>query len=217
MIKKIFRIFILLLITSPLTHANEELILNSDKAFSPTFLNRFSFLAGVNPSIRKASDITNFSFSYGKKIDDYWFDSNILVTNALFSKITTNNTNATGLGSDQINSTKSNLISVGAGYGRESHYIQSLLPFTDLYEMMAANLTYNIYNETASEKTFSGLGMLAKFSLYKKVSDYMSLGTQFSYNLSALKRASDSESETSSNRSLTLSYLTVGFELNFYL
>ena len=215
--QQFLKFLFLLLIVSTNAFAIEEFSVNSDSSFNPTYKNKFSFLVGINPSVQKASDIENFTFSYGKKNEDYWIDTNIILTNGVFSKITTNNESATGVLGPDVNNTKSSLITIGAGIGRESRYIQSLLPFKDLYELMAADLTYNILNEKVSAKTFKGFGMLAKFSLYKKFSDYVSLGTQFTYNLSAVKRSSDNENEGSSARSLTLSYLTIGFDLSFFL
>lgn len=197
--------------------AVEELVLKSETAYNPTFHNRFSFMAGVNPSVQKASDVTNFNFSYGKKWDDYWLDTNALITNGVFNKITTNNSAATGLTNDQLVDTKSTMTTFGIGIGRETRYGQTLLPFHDIYEFMAANLTYNIFKENTSGKSFTGPGMIAKFSLYKRFSDYFSVGTQLTYNLAVVKRSSENESESSSNRSLTMSYVTVGFDLSFYL
>lgn len=214
---KYFKILFLLSLVSTQAHAVEEFLLHSEAAFNPSYQNRFSFMVGVNPSLQKASDITNFTFSYGKKLESYWLDTSFLITNGLFNKITTNNPTATGLTNDQLVGTKSSMTTIGVGIGRESHYAQSLLPFNDIYELMAADLTYNIYKESTSGKSFTGPGMIAKFSLYKKFSDYFSAGTQFTYNLAVVKRSSDDNTENSSVRSLTMSYLTVGFDLSFYL
>ena len=198
-------------------YAREELVLNSESTYNPTYQNRFSFILGVNPSIKTASDVTNFTFSYGKKFDDFWLDTNLLLTKGAFNKLTTNNQSATGLTSDQLYGTKSNLVTVGVGFGRESRYAQTLLPFSNIFELMAANITYNIYKESTSTKSFSGPGMIAKFSVYKRFSDYCSFGPQFTYSLAVVKRSADFDGEVSSARSLNMSNLTVGFDLSFYL
>lgn len=197
--------------------AREELVINSEDAFIPTHHNRFSFMLGINPSMQKASDVTNFTFSYAKKMDDYWLDTNLLYTSGLFDKLSTNNPAATTLSSDLLTDTKSTHISVGVGIGRETSYTQSLVPLADIYELMAANLTYNSFKEPTSSKSFTGPGMIAKFLVYKKFSNYFTAGTQFTYNLAVVKRGQDFETESSSARSLTISYLTIGFDLSFYL
>lgn len=202
---------------SPSQVQGEELVINSEAAFIPSYHNRFSFMLGLNPNIQKAADVTNFTFSFAKKMEDYWLDTNLFYTSGLFSKLTTNNPSATTLSDEQLADTKSTHLSIGVGIGRETRYSQTLLPISEIYEVMAANLTYNIFKEPTSTKSFTGPGMMAKFSVYKKFSDYVSFGTQFTYNLAVVKRAQDFDTESSSASSLTLSYLTIGFDLSFYL
>lgn len=195
----------------------EELILNEDVKFTPSFSNRYSFVAGLNPSMTNAADIINFNFSYAKKMENYWFDASFAMTNGAFNKMTTNNLAATASADADLYGSKSSLISFGLGVARESNYSQSLLPFDGMYEVISADLTYNLYKEKVSSKSFSGPGMMAKFSLFKKFSDYVSMGPQLLYNLAVVKRAQDVDTETSSARSLTMSYVTIGFDLSFYL
>lgn len=202
---------------APSRALGEELVINSEAAFIPSYHNRFTFMLGLNPNVQKAADVTNFTFSFAKKMEDYWLDTNLFYTSGLFSKLTTNNPSATTLSDEQLADTKSTHLSIGVGIGRETRYTQTLLPISEIYELMAANLTYNIFKEPTSTKSFTGPGMLAKFSVYKKFSDYVSAGTQFTYNLAVVKRAQDFDTESSSASSLTLSYLTIGFDLSFYL
>lgn len=215
--KTISLLLLVTLTTSASLWAAEEFVLRSEETFNPTYQNRFSLMMGVNPSLQKAADISNFNFSYAKKLESYWLDTNVHYTRGLFGKLTKNNATATGLSDAQLADTTSTLLTLGVGVAHETRYAQTLLPFTDIYELMAANLTYNVFNEPTSSKSFTGPGILAKFSVYKRFSDYFSAGTQFTYNLAVVKRAQDVETETSSVRSLTLSYLTVGFDLSFYL
>ena len=58
----------------------QELVINQDSTFNPTHENRFSFMLGINPSMTKAQDMTNFTFSYAKKMENYWLDSNLMMT-----------------------------------------------------------------------------------------------------------------------------------------
>lgn len=207
----------LVVCSSSVFAANGELILNSDTTFNPSHTNRFSFMLGVNSSLTKSSDMSNFTFSYGKKLESFWADANVMMTKGLFSKFSANNQKATGATDDQLAEQKNSLTTIGLGIGRETRYAQTLLPFEDIYELMAANLTYNMYKEDFSGKSFSGPGILAKFSVYKKFNDYFSAGAHFNYNLAVVKRSQENDTETSSDRSLTLGFLTVGLDLSFYL
>lgn len=199
-------------------HANEEFILRNEREFKPTFTNRFTFGLGLNPSIQKATDVRNFAFNYGtKKNDYYWLDFSLIGGQGLFKKITSNNPIATGLSTFELDETTSKYTTFGIGLAFETNYSQTLVPFADIYETITADLTYTILKEPTADKSFSGPGILAKFLVYKRFSDYFSAGTQFTYNLAVVKRSQDFDTESSSARSLTLSYLTIGFDLIFYL
>ena len=212
------KVMLPLLLTALISSASaSELVLNSESTFNPTHHNRFSFLLGVNPSLTKSGDMSNFTFSYARKMENYWIDSNFSMTKGLFSKFSANNASATGATADQLIDQQNTLTTIGIGIGRETRYAQTLLPFDEIYELMAANLTYNSYKEDFSGKSFSGPGLLAKFSVYKKFGEYFSAGAHFNYNLAVVKRAQDNETETNSQRSLTLGFLTMGIDLSFYL
>lgn len=206
------------IVVSSHSHAAEnELVINQESTFNPTHDNRFSLMLGLNPSLVKSQDMTNFTFSYGKKLDNYWVDANASLSNGLFRKFSANNPAATGASATQLENQKNSLTTLGIGIGRETRYAQTLLPFNDIYELMAANLTYNIYKEDFSGKSFSGPGILAKFSVYKRFNNYFSAGAHFNYNLAVVKRSQENDTENSSARSLTLGFLTVGVDLSFYL
>lgn len=194
-----------------------ELVINTDSAFNPSHNNRFSFMLGFNPSLTRAADLSNFAFSYGKQFDRWWLDTNVLMTKGLFGEFSANNISATNATDSQLANQENSLTTIGVGIARETRYAQTLIPFEDIYELMAANLTYNMYQEDYSGKSYAGPGILAKFSVYKKFSDFISAGTHFNYNLSVVEREQLNDSETTSKRSLTLGFLTVGFDISFYL
>lgn len=212
--KSLVLIFLLLSFNS---YAYEQLVINKETEFESLHDNRFTLMLGVNPSLTKSSNITNFSFSYGKKFDDFWLDTNLLVTNGIFRELSANNPTATGATDLQLEDQKNSLMTIGIGVGRETRYAQTLLPFEDMYEYMAANLTYNSYKEDFSGESFTGPGLLAKFALYKRFNDYFSAGGHFNYNLAVVRRGELATGETSSARSLTLGFLTIGLDLSFYL
>lgn len=207
----------LILMSSGAFAANPDLVINQDSTFNPTHENRFSFMLGLNPSVGKATDMTNFTFSYGKKLDNFWIDANASISKGLFRKFSANNAAATGATDVQLEDQENGLTTIGAGIARETRYAQTLLPFDDIYELMAANLTYNIYKEDFSGKSFNGPGVLAKFSVYKRFNNYFSAGAHFNYNLAVVKRSQEIDTENSSARSLTIGFLTVGLDLSFYL
>ncbi len=179
--------------------------------------NRLTVMYGMNPSFKNSTDVNNIAVSYSEKKNDYWWDSNIVFTKGQFGKLAANNASATGTSNGDLAEQSNTHTSFGFGLGRETRYAQTLLPFENIYEMMTANLTYNFYKEDFSKKTFTGPGILAKVSVYKMLNEYFSVGTHLNYSLSVVKRAQEYEDETSSARSLTMSFVTVGFDISLFL
>lgn len=212
------RLFLaLIILNSQSVFGYQQDILNNMNPIEFKHENRFSLMYGVAPSLRSATEVGNFTISYSKKSENFWWDANLLIANGLFSRFGKNNPAATGLTDTQLADQRNGHTTVGIGVGRETRYAQTLLPFSDIYEMMSANITYNIYKENLSGKSFSGPGILAKMTMYKMINEYFSVGTHFNYNLSVVKKAQDFDTETSSARSLTLGYLTVGFDVSLFL
>lgn len=197
--------------------ANDETIINNLNPFESTRENRFGFMMGIYPSLKSSTDMTNYTFSYAKKLENFWIDSNLHITNGFARRLSANNPAATGLTDTMLADQKNTLTTFGIGIARETQYAQTLIPLNNLYELMAANLTYSIYKESLSGKNFSGPGLLAKFSLYKMFSEFYGAGLHFNYNLAVVKRSQENENETSSARTLTMGFLTVGFDLSIYL
>jgi hypothetical protein len=217
---KMLNIFLLSILTiiglvSPSAFST-ELILNTESKYNPTYENRLSFMLGINPTVTKASELSNFSFSYAKKLESFWIDSNLLFTKGIFSEFSANNSLATGASDSQITQQQNSLVTVGVGIARETRYAQTLVSIDEIYEYMAANLTYNSYSEGYSGKTFTGPGLLAKFAVYKKFTEAFSAGAHFNYNLAVVERP-EVNTESRSSRSLTLGFLTIGLDLSFFL
>jgi len=210
-------IYLSFLLLSTKTFAVQYDVLNNINPIEFKHENRISLMYGMNPSFKKATELTNFALSYSEKKQEFWWDSNLLITNGLFNRVALNNASATGVSETQLAEQSNRLVSVGFGLGRETRYTQTLLPFENLFEMMSANLTYNFYNEGLSNKSFTGPGILAKVSVYKMLNEYFSVGTHLNYSLSVVKRAQEIENETSSARSLTMSFVTFGFDLSLFL
>lgn len=211
------KLILFLCLISATAYANEELILKSESTFTPSLENRFGLTLGFNPSLSESSNVSNFTFNYAHKMTDFWLDANASFVKGLFNELSANNARATGATDADLEEQKNTLLSLGVGIGRQTYYAQTLLPFDNIYEYMAADLTYNTYKEDFSGQTFSGFGMIAKYSVNKRFTDYFSAGAHFNYNLAVVKRDENADTETSSDRSLSIGFLTVGIDISFYL
>lgn len=202
------------LFLSNLTLAEFEL--KSESSYNPEFNNRYSFIFGLNPSLGRSQDVKSMQFAYGRKWDEtLWVDAFFQSTNASFRDIGENNAQATGVSNADIYTASEKLSLFGLGVQYKSRYSAILLPF-DLYETTTASLVYATMSEDAGGKSFSGPGFKAKFSVMKPLGNYMHVGLNMDYNLLTLKRAQEG-TENGSARSLTASWLTLGFDISFFL
>lgn len=198
----------------------EELVLHTEPKYINEYNNKYSMMLGLNPSMTKTNQLINLHFSYSRETEEkFWWDYNFSIIKGNFDKFTTNNASATKETNARMleNSNSSTQILGGIGLLYRTEYSQSLIPVDSLYEIVGASLTYNVYKDSNSTKSFTGPGFIAKFSMLKKFADYLSFGGNIIYNLAVVKRGQDSDQETSSQRSLTLSHVTVGFDLSIFL
>jgi hypothetical protein len=197
--------------------AGDILKINYDNEFTPTFNNRFSFMLGANPNFVRPTDILNFAFAYANKFNNFWLDAHVSITNGVFRKLTTNNSAATGTSGQTLEDKRDNLTTFGLGFSKESKLSQEFFNSNSTYEISTASLTYNIFKEQTQSKSFTGPGILTKFSLFKKTSESSSIGGLLAYHLAVVKRSKDYGTEPSSSSSLTLSHLTIGLDFSLFL
>lgn len=190
-----------------------ELSLSNTSEYTPSLSNRVSIWGTLNPNLRQLTSLNTISASYASRLSIYWLEFNFQASSGMFQKMSMNNTLATGLTDADLFDARSTHSSLGVGAMLESNYARTFFNSESLYETSSAYLTYNMFKAGAVPSTFTGPGIMTKFSLCKKFSDVFSLGANLNYQLASVKRASNADTETSSVQSLTVSYVTIGLEL----
>jgi hypothetical protein len=208
--KYLYSFFILIFILN-LACAN-ELSIQSSSEYVPTLSNRLSLLAGVTPNPRQTTSLNSISATYSYKPSVYWYDFIFQSTTGLFQKMAMNNTAATQFLDYQIFDTRSTHTLIGAGLMLDSKYSAVLFESEKWYETTSAYITYNMFKNSSLSNTYSGPGIDTKFTVCRKLSDLFAFGANLNYSLASVKRAATTATETSSQQSLTISYLTVGLE-----
>lgn len=175
---------------------------------------KFSLSYGVNTSLLKAADLNSISASFARKGSErLWYEVNFQSATGLFSKFSAN----TGATDEILVDQKNKLMSLDLAVGLESSYTQNLLALKDVFEYISAGLGYYSYSEDYSGEKFTGPGIHAKFQVYKRMNDFFSAGLNFNYHLASVKRKALSDTESGSDRSLTLGFATIGLDFNIYL
>lgn len=176
---------------------------------------RISFLYHINSDAESAFELTTMEFIYAKKFEFAWLEVFASRTSARFSEITEMNTNIGTDFLDQRESTDS-LFSFGAGIMYRSQFMKSLLDTDKVFESTSFSLAYHSFTEEFRAESYKGPGIKADFGIHRRASRGMHYGIKMSYNLAEVKKAAEFDTDTSSDRSLLLTWLSIGFDLSFY-
>lgn len=207
-------ISILLIFTLP-TFAEFEL--RSESTFESELKNRFHFSYGMKPSLGSSQDVNAITLSYGREWDkDFWLNGHFQSVGIKFRDLAQNNPSATNATDFDLEDQSEKLNILGAGFLYRSYYVAELLPF-NLYELTGASITYSTFKEKVGGESFKGPGIRAMYAVMKPIGDYTHIGVHFDYNLGSLKRDANDDNETSSQRSLTTSWMSFGFDISFFL
>ncbi|MDC1174537.1 hypothetical protein OAT67_04050 [Bacteriovoracaceae bacterium] len=177
--------------------------------------NRASLLYHINHDASSITGVTTFEFNYAHRFEEYWLELTAAKTTAKFNEITKRNTEYSIYG-DELSEQSEDLTTIGAGFGLRNNWIQNLIPSPKIFSTTTAFLTYNQFKENFLSQSFSGPGLKADFGIHRRSSDSMHYGGKMSYNLAQVKRKASFDGETSSSRSLLLSWLSFAFDISFY-
>lgn len=177
--------------------------------------NRTSFLYHLNNDFTDLTGIQTLEFLYAYRFSHGWIEFFALRTSGRFEEITDNNPGDGGSSLD-LRETDESILAFGASLSYRSTWIQDLVNSNKMFTTTAAGIGYYNLTENFRVKSYGGPGLKADFGLHRRSSRSIHYGVKMSYHLANVKRSAEFEGETSSQRSLVLSWLTFGFDLSFY-
>ncbi len=168
----------------------------------------------MRPLLTDLTAQMGYEVSYAHLVRDMWIEAFANIINAKFRTIG-DPSQLTG-DREEINETSESINSFGLGFGYRSHYIQGLLDNKRLGELISAYLTYYSMSEAYTQTSYSGVGIRTDFGIFHRSSESTQLAMRLSYNLAPLTHAPEFEGQTHNERSLTLSWVSLGVDLSFY-
>lgn len=178
--------------------------------------NRISFLFHVNTNLYNISDVTGLEFNYAHHFKNYWLEFFFMRTQADFYRIVDETNSADLPASSTLDQSNDELSIYGIGISMRGAWIQELINSESIYTHTGANLAYYNLNQNLSSTSYSGPGLKADFGIHVRNSKTMHYGLRTTYYLAHVRRAQAFEGEDSSNRSLLLTWMTIGVDLSFY-
>ena len=195
---------------------NEQTGLMDEPWYSSDDRHILSFYGGGNANLKKVSRIAQLESSYSFKMDSVWPSVIFAHTAGKFSAFTTPNPAITPTFGEALLEADETLTTVGAGFSYHTRILTNLLG-EKCFEQTSFYVSYNIFTESFRNETFSGLGIKTNYGIYWRTSKRLHFGFKFSYDLMVLRKQAEFQNQRGSERSLTLSWPSVGLEIGMYL
>jgi hypothetical protein len=197
-----------------------------DKAYH---LNDDSSRLGIafqaNADLTQATRLIGLDASYAYHLGNFWPSLMANITQAKFSEISKNPQYASSR-SNPLSETSNpkpldsneNLLILGAGMGYRFLLPTALNWFNidNLFNVFTAYATYISLKEGASSQTYTGFGLRTDYELTKRISSKIDFGIKISYHWGEVKRNEAFPSESSNDRTLSLSWMSAGLGTSYY-
>lgn len=166
---------------------------------------RWTLAVHMNGDPMSPMDYMNFELIYSKKMEYCWLDFFASSSSGTASTYTS-------MGSD----TKESLISGGIGVSYRFRFLQNVIKSNRVFETTGASLAYYGFTENVTGQNYSGGGIKVDYGIHYRSSSKFHFGVRFTYNLGTVFRAELTPGESSSSRSLTLSWTSLAAEIGYY-
>jgi hypothetical protein len=201
---------------------NSTLGIKDQRKFTGTDRNRLSIAGHINGNYEQLTDILGLEATYMRrstKYDQMWYGAQVFQHRAFFDAITTNRTDGGSPNSEgsfqRPGDAKSMILAFGPGVGYRFKLLLDFFPTEDVFE--SVDVFVNILRQTESfiDETYQGYGLTTNYGIHKRSSTNYFYGGKLSYNLASVTRSARDE-EKKKDRSLTLGWLSLAFELGFF-
>ncbi len=186
--------------------------------------NRLSLAGHVSADYEHVNSNMGIDVTYmhrTKRYNQIWWGAQFFYNKAFFDAITQNpkvkTTDSTNADSrtPRPNDAKENVMAGGLGVGYRFKLLLDFFPTEDVFESVDVFANYVTLDESYAKQKYQGYGLTTNYGIHKRSSTSFFYGGKLSYNLASVTRAAI-ESESKRERSLTLSWLSVAFEMGFF-
>lgn len=203
---------------------NSNLGLRDHRKFTGEDKNKLALAGHISSNYEHFDNLLGFEVNYLRRFDSYdkiWWGGQFFNHSAKFDAITQNHSagKSTNPGSEAANQRPNGTDNsiMGAGLGM-SYRFKLLLDFwntEDVFETVDVFLNYLILKEKYIGHDYNGYGLTANYGLHKRSGTSFFYGGKLSYNVASVTRQAISN-ERKEDRSLTLGWLSVAFELGVF-
>jgi hypothetical protein len=203
---------------------NTDLGIKDQRKYTGTDSHKFGLAGHVSGDYEHFSDILGVEFNYmyrSKSYNQMWYGFQVFQHKTLFNSITQNITPEAGDNANDESQyqrpqyTKNTISSLGIGIGHRFKLLTDFFSSDDVFEMVEVYGNYIVLNESFIKKQYLGYGLSTNYGIHKRSSSHFFYGGKFSYNLASVSREAIGN-EKKSDRSLSLGWLSMAFEMGWF-
>lgn len=201
---------------------NTDIGIKDQRRYTGTDRNRFSIAGHINGNYEQVTDILGAEVTYMRRSARYhqaWWGAQFFQHNTYFDTITQNHMASATPNSEgsfpRPGNVKNAVMAAGLGAGYRFKLLLDFFPTEDVFESIDVFVNGVQLNETYIDKKYLGYGLTTNYGIHKRSSTNYFYGGKFSYNVASVTRDSLGE-ESKRQRSLTLGWLSLAFELGFF-
>lgn len=201
---------------------NTNLGIKDQRRFTGTDRNRFAIGGLVNGNYEQLGDIFGGEVSYMRRstrYNQFWYGAQFFQQRAVFDAITQNHTSGSNpngeAATQRPGSSKNTVMAAGLGVGYRFKMLLDFYPTEDVFESVDVFFNGVQLNESFVDKVYRGYGLTANYGIHKRSSTSFFYGGKLSYNIASVARE-QLGTESKRERSLTLGWLALGFEIGFF-
>ena len=203
---------------------NTDLGINDQRKYTGTDRNKLSLSGHVSSDYEHVSNILGYDLNYMRRTTNYnqiWYGFQFFQHKSYFDAITQNQpANAGDNVNDESqtqrpNNVKTNLLGTGLGVGYRFKLLMEFFQTEDVFESIDVFTNYIFMDDSYTRRHYKGYGLTTNYGIHKRSGSSFFYGGKFSYNMASVTR-NKIGTESKSDRSFTLGWLSVAFEMGFF-
>jgi hypothetical protein len=201
---------------------NTSLGIKDQRQYTGNDRNRFSLAGHLSGQYEHLDNILGAELTYMRRstrYDQVWWGVQFFQHRTFFDAITQNHTSGTNPNSEsnfiRPGNVKNTVMAGGVGVGYRFKLLLDFFQTEDWFESIDVFVNGMQLNESFIDQKYTGYGLTTNYGLHKRSSTSYFYGGKISYNVASVTRDAI-ENEKKSERSFSLGWMSLAFELGFF-
>lgn len=202
---------------------NTDLGIKDQRRYTGADDNKIGIAGHISGDYEHFNDILGFEFNFMHRTRTYsrlWYGVQLFQHNTYFDSITQNHNGASSNPNAEVNTrrpnnTKASVFAGGPGIGYRFKLLQEFFETEDVFETVDVYVNYLTFDDKYIKQKYQGYGLTTNYGIHKRSSTRYFYGGKLSYNIASVTRDAIG-TESKSDRSFALGWLSIGVEIGFF-